>query len=80
MSTDLLLRRGLQASSIAWLSQWVLMLRTRGSQHETDDLAPRHTSERGLISDVDVFVLAMLLNGLFETLDALHEGRSGLVT
>ena len=35
------------------------------------------TGEGRLILDVDVFILAMLLDGLLETLDALHEGRSG---
>lgn len=38
------------------------------------------TGERGFVSDADVLVLAMFLDGLFETLDALHEGRPGLVT
>lgn len=47
-----------------------------------DDLADGVilTGERGFVSDIDVLVLAMLLDGLLETLDALHEGRSGFVT
>jgi hypothetical protein len=47
-----------------------------------DDLADgvTLTGERGFVSDIDVLVLAMLLDGLLETLDALHEGRSGFVT
>jgi len=35
--------------------------------------------EGSLILDVDVLVLPVLLDGLLETLDALHEGRLWVV-
>lgn len=48
-----------------------------GQQRVCGSLAAKLTGEGRLVLDVDVLVLAVLLDGLFETLDALHEGRSG---